>query len=54
MEHLWDIVSRKFFCFCVGSYFFYVHILSENGWLIIAGAYMGLNLLEKFTSKKEQ
>jgi len=38
-----EFLSRKFLCWVVACVFFALGTLSENGFLIISGAYMGFN-----------
>lgn len=51
------ITSKKFIGFLVASYFFQIHLLSEQLWFyafcVYVGLESGMNILEKFT-KKEQ
>lgn len=42
-----NVNSKKFIAFAIGCVFFGCGILDQNGWLLLAGAYLGINILDK-------
>jgi len=48
MKFINSMASRKFIVLVLGSVFFCMHLLDQNGWLLVAGAYLGINILDKF------
>ena len=46
-----NILSRKFMVFVVATVMIFMDKISVENWLIIAGAYMGLNIIDKMGNK---
>lgn len=52
MRNIWATIGgRKFVAFALASVFFFMGKLSEQGWLIALGVYVGANVLQKILKK---
>jgi hypothetical protein len=51
-ELLTSFLSRKFLAWAVATVALFMHMISGEAWLIITGAWLGINILQKLIERK--